>query len=227
MTTNGSAGRRLGDQHNGPRHAAHGARARGGRPRRVGVIATVSTVAVATIAAGLGPIAEASTPTTTASSTGQANVAPAGLVVGVAPRAAAVPARSPGAVDAAEHARATKRASRASFRPSASPYRFASKRFNRWYARRYMAYKYKWNRNQFRCIAPLWGKESAWNERAHNPSSGAHGIPQASPGSKMAKYGRSWRTNPTVQIKWGLAYIHGVYRTPCGAWSFWRNHHWY
>lgn len=226
MTRNGSAGRPPCGRHHRPRHAEPWARAGHGRQRRLGVIATVSTVAVATIAAGLGPIAEAASPAAAAAA-GEAHVAPANLVIGVAPRTAPGAAGSPGSADAAKRIRVTKRTSRASFRPSASPYRFASKRFNRWYARRYMAYKYKWNRNQFRCIAPLWGKESAWNERAHNSGSGAHGIPQATPGSKMAKYGRNWRSNPTVQIKWGLAYIHGVYRTPCRAWSFWRSHHWY
>ena len=68
-----------------------------------------------------------------------------------------------------------------------------------------MAYRYSWHKKQYRCLAVMWGKESAWNEKAHNGSSGAHGIPQAMPGSKMAKFGANWRSNPTTQIKWGLA----------------------
>lgn len=120
-----------------------------------------------------------------------------------------------------------KRASRTNVRASASPFKFATTKFNRWYAKRYMHVRYDWKRAQFRCLAPLWGKESAWNERAHNSSSGAHGIPQAMPGSKMASVGKNWRSNPMTQIKWGLSYIKAVYKSPCRAWSHWKSRHWY
>ncbi len=120
-----------------------------------------------------------------------------------------------------------ERASRKTVRASASPFKFATTKFNKWYAKRFMKVRYDWKRAQFRCLAPLWGKESAWNERAHNGSSGAHGIPQAMPGSKMASTGKDWRTNPMTQIKWGLRYIKAVYKTPCRAWSHWRSRHWY
>ena len=73
--------------------------------------------------------------------------------------------------------------------------------------------------SQFGCLNKLWNKESGWNHRAENPSSGAYGIPQSYPGNKMSSAGADWRTNPATQIKWGLGYIKGRYNTPCGAWS--------
>ncbi|WP_229072245.1 lytic transglycosylase domain-containing protein [Actinoplanes sp. DH11] len=76
---------------------------------------------------------------------------------------------------------------------------------------------------EFPCLNQLWKKESGWNYKAENRSSGAYGIPQALPGSKMASAGSDWRTNPATQIKWGLGYIKGRYDTPCGAWSFFQS----
>jgi hypothetical protein len=73
----------------------------------------------------------------------------------------------------------------------------------------------------------LWTHESHWNERASNPSSGAHGIPQALPGRKMASAGPNWETNSATQIAWGLSYISARYDNPCKAWSFWLNNNWY
>jgi hypothetical protein len=73
--------------------------------------------------------------------------------------------------------------------------------------------------DQFPCLNKLWNKESGWNHRARNPSSGAYGIPQAYPGSKMSSVASDWKTNPATQIKWGLGYIEGRYKTPCGAWA--------
>jgi hypothetical protein len=81
--------------------------------------------------------------------------------------------------------------------------------------------------DQFPCLDKLWKRESGWNYRAENRSSGAYGIPQALPGTKMAKFGDDWRTNPATQIKWGLDYIEGRYNTPCGAWSHSQNTGWY
>ncbi|GAA4603150.1 hypothetical protein BJY16_004513 [Actinoplanes octamycinicus] len=73
--------------------------------------------------------------------------------------------------------------------------------------------------DQFACLNKLWAKESGWNYRAENRSSGAYGIPQSLPGSKMAAFGDDWKTNPATQIKWGLDYIKKRYDTPCGAWQ--------
>ena len=80
--------------------------------------------------------------------------------------------------------------------------------------------------DQFPCLNNLWNKESGWNHRAENPS-GAYGIPQAYPGSKMSAIAADWRTNPATQIKWGLGYVKGKYKTPCGAWSHWQGAHSY
>lgn len=76
-------------------------------------------------------------------------------------------------------------------------------------------------------LLTLWNHESGWNERAENPSSGAYGIPQSLPGSKMASAGADWRTSSPTQIAWGLSYIKARYKDPCGAWSFWQSHNWY
>lgn len=80
--------------------------------------------------------------------------------------------------------------------------------------------------DQMTCLEKLWTKESGWRLNAQNPS-GAYGIPQALPGSKMAAYGDDWQSNPETQIKWGLQYIKGRYKTPCGAWSYFQSNGWY
>ncbi|MEV4118217.1 lytic transglycosylase domain-containing protein [Micromonospora sp. NPDC049645] len=76
---------------------------------------------------------------------------------------------------------------------------------------------------EFPCLEKLWTKESGWNHKASNSSSGAYGIPQSLPGSKMGSVADDWRTNPATQIIWGLGYIKGRYKTPCGAWSYFQN----
>ena len=81
--------------------------------------------------------------------------------------------------------------------------------------------------DQFSCLVQLWDHESHWNIYSMNKKTGAYGIPQALPGSKMASAGDDWQTNPATQIRWGLGYITGRYGTPCGAWSFFQAHHWY
>ncbi|MFT7709939.1 hypothetical protein ACMT9Y_03165 [Clavibacter tessellarius] len=70
--------------------------------------------------------------------------------------------------------------------------------------------------DQYACLDYLWTKESGWRVNAYNPS-GAYGIPQALPGSKMASAGADWQTNPATQIVWGLGYIDSRYGSPCGA----------
>lgn len=86
---------------------------------------------------------------------------------------------------------------------------------------------YGWGSGQFDCLNSLWQKESNWSHTAQNPSSGAYGIPQSLPGSKMASAGSDWRSNPVTQIRWGLGYISQVYGTPCGAWSHSQANNWY
>jgi hypothetical protein len=73
--------------------------------------------------------------------------------------------------------------------------------------------------SQWSCLDALWNRESGWRYNAENPS-GAYGIPQALPGSKMATAGADWATNPATQIKWGLGYIQSRYGTPCNAWNY-------
>ncbi|MFF0410784.1 transglycosylase SLT domain-containing protein [Kitasatospora sp. NPDC004745] len=80
---------------------------------------------------------------------------------------------------------------------------------------------------QLQCFSNIVFRESSWNPLAVNASSGAYGLVQALPGSKMASTGSDWRTNPATQIKWGLDYMNSRYGSPCGAWSFWQKHHWY
>jgi len=81
--------------------------------------------------------------------------------------------------------------------------------------------------DQFPCLDKLFKRESGWNQRASNSSTGAYGIPQALPGSKMASIADDWKTNAATQIKWGLGYIEGRYSTPCGAWSHSESTGWY
>lgn len=86
---------------------------------------------------------------------------------------------------------------------------------------------YGWGDDQFACLVSLWHKESGWRYNAYNSSSGAYGIPQALPGSKMSTAGADWQTNPATQIAWGLGYISGRYGTPCGAWGHSQSVGWY
>jgi hypothetical protein len=101
--------------------------------------------------------------------------------------------------------------------PSGSPQQIASG----------MLGSFGWGQDQFGCLESLWNQESGWNPSASNPSSGAYGIPQALPGSKMASAGADWQTNPATQIRWGLGYIQGLYGSPCGAWGHEQSNGWY
>jgi len=96
-------------------------------------------------------------------------------------------------------------------------------------AARVMLADFGWGEEQMGCLSQLWFRESNWNYRASNRSSGAYGIPQALPGSKMASVAPDWRTNPVTQISWGLTYIRTVYGSPCSALARWssRSPHWY
>lgn len=108
-----------------------------------------------------------------------------------------------------------------------SPYRKGSKSYSKWYAKQYMDVRYGWGAGQYQSLVKLWTKESNWSHKSHNGSSGAHGIPQSLPGSKMASQGKDWRTNPETQIRWGLGYIKGRYGSPNAAWNHFRSHNWY
>lgn len=84
-----------------------------------------------------------------------------------------------------------------------------------------------WDDSQFDCLDKLWTRESGWQWNATNPSSGAYGIPQSLPGSKMASAGQDWKTNAATQVKWGLGYIQQRYQSPCGAWAHSEATGWY
>src|SRR6266487_1170433 len=81
-------------------------------------------------------------------------------------------------------------------------------------------------KTQFGCMDQIFSRESGWRVNAAN-ASGAYGIPQALPGSKMAMFGAAWQTSATVQIKWGIWYMKQRYGSPCNAWAFWQGHGWY
>lgn len=90
---------------------------------------------------------------------------------------------------------------------------------------------YGWKGGQASCLDALWTEESAgtWSPTVTNPTSGAFGIPQALPASKMASAGADWQTSAATQVRWGLGYIHDRYGSPCAAWAFERSHvpNWY
>ena len=90
-----------------------------------------------------------------------------------------------------------------------------------------MLSSYGWGMDQWSCLDSLWQRESNWNHTAMNSSSGAYGIPQSLPGSKMATAGADWQTNPATQIRWGLGYIQGRYGSPCAAWGHSQARGWY
>jgi hypothetical protein len=89
-----------------------------------------------------------------------------------------------------------------------------------------MLSSYGWSSSQFSCLEPLWQRESGWNVYASSPS-GAYGIPQALPGSKMASAGADWQSDAATQIRWGLSYIKATYGSPCAAWAHSQATGWY
>ncbi|WP_234543408.1 transglycosylase SLT domain-containing protein [Streptomyces shenzhenensis] len=80
---------------------------------------------------------------------------------------------------------------------------------------------------QYNAFSRIVAHESGWNPSATNSSSGACGLVQALPGSKMASAGSDWKSNPATQIKWGLDYMNSRYGSPAAAWTFWQAHGWY
>jgi hypothetical protein len=87
--------------------------------------------------------------------------------------------------------------------------------------------EYGFAEKQYTCLSQLWTKESNWNYKSRNKKSGAHGIPQALPASKMSIISTDWRTNPVTQIRWGLRYISVRYETPCKALAKHKRSNWY
>ena len=87
--------------------------------------------------------------------------------------------------------------------------------------------QYLWSESDYQALVNLWERESNWNANAHNKSSGAHGIPQSLPASKMASEGSDYYTNGYTQIRWGLKYIKERYGSPSAAWQHFQNKNWY
>ena len=135
--------------------------------------------------------------------------------------AAAAAAAAKAAAEAAAAAEAEQASSSSSSRPGAPANPTAAQAIAR-----DMLLQRGWGDDQFGCLVELWNHESGWNVYASNPS-GAYGIPQALPGSKMASAGPDWESNPATQISWGLGYITGRYGTPCGAWGHSQSTGWY
>ncbi|MBR2652772.1 MAG: hypothetical protein IKC22_01460 [Bacilli bacterium] len=95
------------------------------------------------------------------------------------------------------------------------------------YAHNLVINTYGWSEYDFECLVKLWNRESGWNPNAHNKSSGAHGVPQSLPASKMASEGADYYTNGYTQIRWGLKYIKNRYGSPSGAWAHSQRTGWY
>jgi len=108
-----------------------------------------------------------------------------------------------------------------------NPHRFATVDYNQFYARTHMFEEYDWGKEQYECLEILWTKESNWNERSRNRITGAYGIPQSLPATKMSSHGPDWEDNPETQIRWGLHYINVRYGTPCKAWRTFQRIGWY
>ena len=94
-------------------------------------------------------------------------------------------------------------------------------------ARSILMDEYGFTETQYKCLNQLWTKESNWNYKSRNKKSGAHGIPQALPASKMNVVSTDWRTNPVTQIRWGLRYNSIRYETPCKALAKHKRSNWY
>lgn len=86
---------------------------------------------------------------------------------------------------------------------------------------------YGWSEYDFECLVKLWNRESSWNLNAVNKRSGACGIPQSLPCSKMKSAGADYRTNYKTQIRWGLNYIKARYGSPANAWGHSQRKGWY
>lgn len=95
------------------------------------------------------------------------------------------------------------------------------------YAHDLVLNQYLWSEADYQALVNLWTRESDWNANAHNKSSGAHGIPQSLPASKMSSEGSDYYTNGYTQIRWGLKYIKERYGSPSAAWQHFQNKNWY
>ena len=86
--------------------------------------------------------------------------------------------------------------------------------------------KYGWGKSEQKCLAMMWGKESAWDYTAISPTDD-YGIPQRHMRNNTKEEIDAFMLNPQTQITWGLNYIEKRYSSPCGAWRFWQENRWY
>jgi len=140
-----------------------------------------------------------------------AKKATAAAATAAAATASQAPAQTPAAAQPSQAASATVPAA------SGSPQQIAQA----------MLGSFGWSASQFSCLDPLWAHESGWSVTAYNAGSGAYGIPQALPGSRMASAGPDWQSSAATQITWGLEYIRDTYGSPCGAWDHEQATGWY
>ncbi len=222
----------------------------GKRVSRISVrgIAVASATAVTTVGAVVGvasgsePTAAAAQPVADAASldniagTQQANVQVASLTEQVQTQQAAADALAKKAAQEAARKKAAAEAAKKKAEAEAKAKEAAAKKLAAEAASsgnytvaavQAMAQSIVGNSTQFQCFSWIVSRESGWNYRATNASSGAYGLVQALPGSKMASAGADWQTNPATQIKWGLSYMNSRYGSPCGAQQFWEANGWY
>ena len=145
-----------------------------------------------------------------------APAAPAPAAPAPAPAPVAAPAPAPAAAPAAAPAPA----------PAAAPVAIDDPAGAQAYAASQLG-SYGWAPSQMECLHKLWTKESDWKTTATNPSSGAYGVVQSLPATKMASAGADYRTNYRTQINWGLNYVQERYGSPCGALNFHYANNWY
>lgn len=148
------------------------------------------------------------------------------VAVGTKPKAEATPTPAPSAATETETEQSAEPETSAAPAAPAAPTGSYSGGDPRGIAQSMLA-SYGWGQGEFGCLDALWERESNWNPYAENPYSGAYGIPQSLPGSKMASAGADWMTNPATQISWGLSYIAGRYGSPCAAWAHSESVGWY
>ncbi|WP_304393060.1 transglycosylase SLT domain-containing protein [uncultured Clostridium sp.] len=129
--------------------------------------------------------------------------------------------------EAIKVAQVTSRGSVSTRGSSSTPKATGTKAEYQAYAKDLCLNTYGWSEYDFECLVKLWNKESGWNPNAHNKSSGAHGIPQSLPASKMSSEGADYYTNGKTQIRWGLKYIKNRYGTPAKAWAHSQKVNWY
>jgi hypothetical protein len=188
----------------------------GRRPLKRGIASLTFAVAGSAIAVGAIASSPAPSVTSAASATGQATVGGQANAA-AAPKAIGIGSNSQDAVALDAFITPVKADTKAASKRAETPRQVA------WY----MLGSFGWSHWQYQFLNKLWERESGWNPRAENPYSGAYGIPQAVPGSKMASAGSNWRTSARTQILWGLRYIKGRYGSPHHAWQHELAYGWY